>query len=229
MDQDLKDVVWPEWKSQDQLANLGFSLEAVAQISGPVLDIGCGSKANLVYYLRSCGVYAEGIDPRVSNGIPFLMRQAIEGIHPSVGSIHRKDDFYQLVLSHMNCDVYGGLSSLALVFDRVRQRQGVSAEALRQQATDRNLQASVIICESLRVLNKKSGKLICFPSLDLLEERLGAVIAAQGFVICNEKNSLFDDIPLEFRSLIAAIHPLPEVAAAFIDACDYRTVITPRI
>lgn len=54
-----REVVSSEYTPELQLGLLGLD---VATLQGPVLDIGCGTKASLVLALRARGIVAEGID-----------------------------------------------------------------------------------------------------------------------------------------------------------------------
>jgi hypothetical protein len=58
----LKQAVCGEYSPQTQIAILGIDLE---QLTAPVLDLGCGRSARLVYYLRSMGIETVGVDRTV--------------------------------------------------------------------------------------------------------------------------------------------------------------------
>ena len=55
----ISSVIYGEYSAEMQIELLGID---VAQIQQPVLDIGCGSHANLMKYFRSQGLEAYGID-----------------------------------------------------------------------------------------------------------------------------------------------------------------------
>jgi SAM-dependent methyltransferase len=58
----LKQVVCGDYSPITQIAVLGIDLDRLA---APVLDLGCGRSARLVYYLRSMGIEAVGVDRTV--------------------------------------------------------------------------------------------------------------------------------------------------------------------
>ena len=59
-----------------KIINLGFTPKEIKELKGKrVLDIGCGSKSSLVYWMRELEIEAEGIDPRVEGAEQFLIKQ----------------------------------------------------------------------------------------------------------------------------------------------------------
>jgi hypothetical protein len=62
-------VVYEEYSAQLQIDLLQIDC---AHIKEPVIDIGCGSQANLVRYLRSLGIEAFGFDRQLQNREPYL-------------------------------------------------------------------------------------------------------------------------------------------------------------
>jgi hypothetical protein len=62
-------IVCAEYSPQLQIDLLKLDTAAIKQ---PILDIGCGSAANLVYYLRSLGLDAYGIDRAVLKTETYL-------------------------------------------------------------------------------------------------------------------------------------------------------------
>jgi hypothetical protein len=64
-------VTYGEYSAEFQVELFGIN---IAHIQQPVMDIGCGSQANLVRYFRSLGVEAYGIDRYVETQEPYLNR-----------------------------------------------------------------------------------------------------------------------------------------------------------
>ncbi len=62
-------ITYGEYSAELQVELLGID---IAHIKQPVIDIGCGSKANLVRYFRSLGVEAYGIDRHLETLEPYL-------------------------------------------------------------------------------------------------------------------------------------------------------------
>lgn len=62
-------VTYGEYSAELQLSLLGID---PSQLKQPVLDIGCGSQANLVRHLRLLGVEACGLDRRLDVQAPYL-------------------------------------------------------------------------------------------------------------------------------------------------------------
>lgn len=62
-------VTYEEYSAELQIELLGID---IAHIKQPVIDIGCGSQANLVRYLRSLDVEAYGIDRQLEIHEPYL-------------------------------------------------------------------------------------------------------------------------------------------------------------
>jgi hypothetical protein len=66
---DVGKVTYGEYSADLQLELLGIDTATIKQ---PILDIGCGSQANLVGHLRSLGLEAYGIDRRLETPTPYL-------------------------------------------------------------------------------------------------------------------------------------------------------------
>ncbi len=65
-------VVYEEYSAQLQIELLQID---TAHLTQPVIDIGCGSKANLVRYLRSRGIEAYGFDRQLEKPEPYLEKR----------------------------------------------------------------------------------------------------------------------------------------------------------
>ena len=60
-----------------QIENLGLE-KLLDKLKGKsILDIGCGDKQKLVYYLRSLGIDTDGIDSGIKAVAPFLASSII--------------------------------------------------------------------------------------------------------------------------------------------------------
>ena len=64
-------VAYGEYSAELQIELLGID---TAHIKPPIIDIGCGSQANLVVYFRSLGIEAHGIDRSLETHKPYLTR-----------------------------------------------------------------------------------------------------------------------------------------------------------
>jgi len=66
---DLGYVTYEEYSAELQVELLEIN---IAHIKQPVVDIGCGSQANLARYIRSIGIEAYGIDRHLETHEPYL-------------------------------------------------------------------------------------------------------------------------------------------------------------
>ena len=66
---DLSHVTYEEYSAELQVKLLEID---IAHIEQPVIDIGCGSQANLARYFRSIGIEAYGIDRHLEIQEPYL-------------------------------------------------------------------------------------------------------------------------------------------------------------
>jgi len=64
-------VTYEEYSAEFQIELLGLDL---ASLQPPILDVGCGSQANLVRRLRSLGMEAYGIDRDVQTSRPYIFQ-----------------------------------------------------------------------------------------------------------------------------------------------------------
>lgn len=64
-------VTYEEYSAEFQIELLGLDLVRLQQ---PILDVGCGSQANLVRHLRSAGLEAYGIDRCVETSRPYIFQ-----------------------------------------------------------------------------------------------------------------------------------------------------------
>jgi hypothetical protein len=221
----LQEIVLPahQYSINVQLDDLGFTLEDFKAINGKMLDIGCGSDANLVQYLRQNGIDAEGIDPLVEAGNEFLMKQLITSVHPVQGSIPRPDGFYRLIVSHMCMPLYIPLSDLGTeILDFMKARNYlIGDEQLEMDAKDISLRATFIILEALRTLDRNSGRLVIHPLANLLEQKAGSLIRGMGFDISQERTFLSEKYDPPSDGLPISL------AQKYDHICEYRTVISP--
>jgi len=65
----VRHVTYGEYSAELQIELLGIE---TANVKQPILDIGCGSQANLVTYFRSQGIEAYGIDRHLEIHRPYL-------------------------------------------------------------------------------------------------------------------------------------------------------------
>jgi SAM-dependent methyltransferase len=136
-----------------QIENLGLE-KLLDKLKGKrILDIGCGDKQKLVYYLRSLGIDTDGIDSGIKAVAPFLMPQIIN----SSNTIPKPNNHYDLVIAHSVSPLRIGFTTL-----RYKEKFDFSIEEAQEEAV-------AIIYEAMRVLNR-GGRFIVWPSLDLVEE-----------------------------------------------------------
>jgi hypothetical protein len=65
----LGHITYSEYSVELQIALLGIDATCITQ---PVIDIGCGSQANLVRYFRTLGIEAFGVDRLLETHEPYL-------------------------------------------------------------------------------------------------------------------------------------------------------------
>ena len=136
-----------------QIENLGLE-KLLDKLKGKrILDIGCGDKPKLVYYLHSLGIEADGIDSEVKIMAPFLMLQTVN----SSNTIPKPNEYYDLVVAHSVSPLRIGFTTL-----RYKEKFDFSIEVAQEEAV-------AIIHEAMRVL-KRAGRFVVWPSLDLIEE-----------------------------------------------------------
>jgi len=165
-----------------QVEPLGLTREELNSIGGKkILDIGCGQKANLVYWLRELGADAEGIDPRVSNGERYLMKRRFSGMGSSDNGIPRSDGFYDLVIAHSVPPIRHGLSDLKSL---ARSESNPSADII--------VKGTMMVLEALRVLDSR-GEFACWPALSRTGH-LSPFLAAGGWEM--KKVPVYSSMPL---------------------------------
>ncbi len=64
-------VTYEEYSAEFQIELFGLDL---ASLQEPILDVGCGSRANLVRHLRAAGLEAYGIDRCVDTSCPYILQ-----------------------------------------------------------------------------------------------------------------------------------------------------------
>jgi len=64
-------VTYEEYSAEFQIELLGLDLFS---LQPPILDVGCGSQANLVRHLRSLGMEAYGMDREVQTSRPYIFQ-----------------------------------------------------------------------------------------------------------------------------------------------------------
>jgi hypothetical protein len=162
-----------------QVTTLGLKPADILGLEGQkVLDIGCGRDSVLVYWLRELGVDAEGIDPIVSGGIPFLMQQAVNGFSAE-GRIPRADGHYKLVVAHLPTSINRGLSRIITINPN--------------PPTDEILRGTSVVLECARVL-AQDGRFVCWPGIGRTDY-LDTFLRADGYV--HRRETLFAGIPEE--------------------------------
>jgi len=157
-----------------------------------VLDLACGKKASLVYFLRKHKVKAEGIDPEIEEGESFLIKQAVYGVNNSEGKIPRKDKFYDYIFAHSNLSFKLGLSSYH-----------------GREPSMENITNSIgVFLEVLRVL-KSGGEFVCWPSLNRTKP-LDGILGMPGFQMTERSSGENETFILD--TLSAAFLPdFPEI------------------
>jgi len=213
-----------------QLACFGLSLAELKSLDGKVLDFGCGKDANLVSYLRSHGIAAEGIDPALQQEADHLMKKEVSEISPLQGCIPRPDNTYQLIVSNMVNPLITAFSVSQednVAYCKANSPPRFSTE-IEQEMTDLTLRCTFAIMELTRVL-APTGRYICFPSLSNLNNACGGIIDQAGYTISREKTGMHmggEELIKPIESLLGI--DLEEVMKIVIEAADYRTVIKPK-
>lgn len=148
------------FNENEQVKNLGLEkvIENCRGIS--ILDVGCGRTMRLTRYLRGKGFNVEGIDEGVVQDYAGLIRQLIEAEYPNEGCIPRDKENYDLIISHQNPVLNSSLTALAETW--CFQMMGGIIEVEKSE---------IILSEMTRV-TKKSGAIIIYPSLDLINKKL---------------------------------------------------------
>ena len=189
-----------------QRESLGLEDSIVEELKGKrVLDIGCGSEARLVRYLRQNCVDAEGID-QFSSSDPYILNQII---FPT--PIPRESGTYDLVVAH-SLDIFdSGLTKYGQIQKRVERAAGIVSLNLEDPVKS----ARFVLCESLRVL-KTGGRLITRPALDI--ERL------KGYEISKEdiRRTTFRE---EGLSMYAPLVYYFSLSKDFFKFMEQRTII----
>lgn len=189
-----------------QMPNLGITqafIERTKISNRKILDLACGKKANLVYYLRDKRVEAEGIDPVLELHEDFLIKQAVTSIYPNQGSIPRQDEYYNYVFAHQAYPITIGLTS-------TREYARLGKEVIERLVR----QSPIMLFEALRVL-AKGGSFVCWPGLNRLEG-LEQEIITKGYRISQQESGFLGRFREAFDILGTSTVP---------EAVKYRTVI----
>jgi SAM-dependent methyltransferase len=210
------------------LDDLGLDEKRLREFKGKgVLDIGCG-EGILVEFLREMGIQAEGIDPHAPSKT-YFMRRKINGVYPMAESIPRPDGSYELVVAHSVTQFVHAFSSFR---DQIRR---VSAEvalgdfsSVDEMLKTSGIEAHLAMLESLRVL-KHGGKMIVYPGLDLLEEKMSLEFSGGRYHIgretvewvCKEEAQPQSRAEWDLFKMIGCPDGNPE-------HLKYRTVITKK-
>ncbi|MFW5746582.1 MAG: hypothetical protein ACOCWQ_03450 [Nanoarchaeota archaeon] len=168
-------IEWQESSLDEQLRNLGIS--AAELIGEKVLSIGCGRSAPVVRYLRHEGIAAYGVDPRADSDVPHILPVAVRSVAPSQGCLPYEDRAFDVVLMHSLPPVYKAFTRVGRMLPTMWQSDSLSMEAHGDEASFQ--QGLFMILEGARVL-RDSGSMTVYPALDLLEERAGGMLAADG-------------------------------------------------
>jgi hypothetical protein len=171
---------------QFPLGNLLFFLgleKKLIELKGKkVLDVGCGADARLVYFLRSVGVNAGGIDPCVTDKKPFLIRRRISRLAQDSRNIPRPDGFYDLVVSHSVPPLMVALTSNAEKYlIEVMEKNSKDFEKAFARVENSAIEATTIVVEAMRVL-KGEGRYICYPGLDKIHEVMGQLTSPYNII-----------------------------------------------
>lgn len=166
-----------------QIELLGLARHDILALKGRrTLDIACGSQARLVNWLREVGVEAEGIDPTLNNGVPYLMKQWIGGFGTADGRIPREDGTYQIVTANLCSPMITGFSDIP----------GLKVEP------ESIAKATGILFEALRV-TASSGKFVCWPAITR-ESYLQPILRAERYKL--ERTRTFEGVPQEITDTI---------------------------
>ncbi len=197
-----------EW----QLKMLGLDEEKVARLKGRcVLDVGCGN-GDLVYYLRSRGISAEGIDA-CAPGDEGFMRNRITKVYPWDGCIMRGNDSYEVVLANSLNVLTNTLSSQydasrKLTLEHTKGEERLMA-LFDEQIREMGGYAKATISEILRVL-KTGGRFITSPDLDRLEDKIPEVVEGKYRI---EREPA--EFVLEIEALTRRSREMREIMATF--------------
>ncbi len=140
-----------------QRESLGLDSGLIESLKGKrVLDLGCGSTANFVNYLRHYGIEAEGIDVSVPHS-SYLVNQKI-----CPRKIPREDETYDLIIAHSFSPFEMGLTPFGSFKKKIESLTG----AISFDFEDPAKVARFILEDALRVL-RRGGKLVTRPAIDL--------------------------------------------------------------
>lgn len=224
---DSKVVKKMQYPIEEQIAHLGRSLDSlilksrISQNPFKILDLGCGFDALFFQYLNNHNLHAEGIDTYLDDSLVKLhngklMRQEIK---PNSNSIQRPNENYQMIIAHMNSTLYFNSSYYITFFENNFDEFGNQKRKSIQYELKKIIQdkSTGVITEALRVLDKNTGELVCFPSIELqyFPKNFVDDIKNLGFGIRTEeycgKPKVINHVPSFFSELWGNV-------------CKYRTV-----
>ena len=208
---------------EEQLGSLGLSL---GSIDGKVLDIGAGPNAALVNHLRKNGKSAVALDTRFNSGTHYGAKAGHYAQGQSDGSLPFRDGSFDLVVAHFFPVLYGGFSGIFDAFrEELETEGGTPSPAFTEFEQRIRKQADFYIREALRLVDKEKGKIVVYPSLPMLQQKLGEHIVQSGFLLRHEEGGV-GYLPTP-RNDPATYRTFDSFLQRLFYAADYRTILEP--
>jgi hypothetical protein len=225
-----------QYSIERQVSRLGLDDNSLRAFRGKrILDIGCGLDANLVEFLRTRGIEAEGIDPVVKADKPYLIRAPIYGLIQNEGAIPRPDNHYDLVLSHGNSTlrVFTDFKDTDMkTFNEMAEDEAHDLEERlafkRDNArafNDGCLCGVFMLAEMLRVVHPE-GKVVCYPGFTKLSSS-GLLINPKGFSMYYQSAGIKEEL-LDYveQGRMDVVHSLLKSMDGILASKLYRTVFS---
>ena len=184
-----------------QMPLLGLDDETIKSLKGKTgLDIACGN-GSLVEELGARGVLFEGIDPE-SPDKPYFIVQKITSVSPFMGSIPRDDNSYDIVTVFQCSDLNRGFTLGGEIRTAFETSQNGGQDDWH---TIRYKHAQSTLYEIVRVV-KPRGRVVVYPALSKLEEKIGPLLRIQGISFGTEP--VDEKLAKEY---LTSEHPFPEM------------------